>query len=45
MRNLMTGLREAGEIRGGSRPFGRRDRSRSLNALDGAIQALRRAAP
>ena len=41
-RNLMTALREAGEIRGGGRPFTRQDRSRFLGALDGAIQAIRR---
>ncbi len=41
-RNLMTALREAGEIRGGGRPFTKQDRSRFLNALDAAIQAIRR---
>lgn len=41
-RNLMTALREAGEIRGGGRPFGKQDRSRFLGALDTAIQAIRR---
>jgi uncharacterized protein len=41
-RNLMTALREAGEIRGGGRPFTKQDRSRFLGALDGAIQAIRR---
>jgi len=41
-RNLMTALREAGEIRGGGRPFSKQDRSRFLNALDAAIQAIRR---
>ena len=41
-RNLMTSLREAGEIRGGGRPFTRQDRSRFLEALDAAIQAIRR---
>ncbi|HET6522192.1 MAG TPA: YaiI/YqxD family protein [Geminicoccaceae bacterium] len=41
-RNLMTALREAGEIRGGGRPFTKRDRSRFLGALDAAIQAVRR---
>jgi uncharacterized protein YaiI (UPF0178 family) len=41
-RNLMTALREAGEIRGGGRPFTRQDRSRFLGALDAAIQAIRR---
>ena len=41
-RNLMTALRDAGEIRGGGRPFSKQDRSRFLNALDAAIQAIRR---
>jgi uncharacterized protein YaiI (UPF0178 family) len=41
-RNLMTALREAGEIRGGGRPFTRQDRSRFLSALDTAVQAIRR---
>ena len=41
-RNLMTALREAGEINGGGRPFSKHDRSRFLNALDAAIQAIRR---
>ena len=41
-RNLMTALREAGEIRGGGRPFSRQDRSRFLGALDNAIQAIKR---
>ena len=41
-RNLMTALREAGEISGGGRPFTRHGRSRFLNALDAAIQAIRR---
>lgn len=41
-RNLMTSLREAGEIRGGGRPFGKQDRSRFLGALDAAVQAIRR---
>lgn len=42
VRNLMTSLREAGEIRGGGRPFSKQDRSRFLQALDAAIQAIRR---
>ena len=41
-RDLMTALREAGEIRGGGRPFTKQDRSRFLGALDTAIQAIRR---
>jgi hypothetical protein len=44
-RNLMTSLREAGEIRGGGRAFTRQDRSRFLGALDAAIQAIRRRPP
>ena len=31
-----------GEIKGGGRPFTRQDRSRFLNALDAALQAIRR---
>ncbi|MFO1038931.1 MAG: YaiI/YqxD family protein [Geminicoccaceae bacterium] len=42
VRNLMADLREAGEIRGGGRPFTKNDRSRFLQALDNAIQAVRR---
>ncbi len=41
-RNLMTELRDTGQIRGGGRPFGKQDRSRFLGALDTAIQAIRR---
>lgn len=41
-RNLMTELRETGEIRGGGRPFNKQDRSRFLQALDAAIQAIKR---
>ena len=41
-RNLMTALREAGEIRGGGRPFTKQDRARFLNALDAAVQGIRR---
>ena len=41
-RNLMTGLREAGTITGGGRPFSKQDRARFLNALDAAVQASRR---
>ena len=40
-RKLMTGLREAGTITGGGRPFTKQDRSRFLNALDAAVQASR----
>lgn len=41
-RNLMTTLRETGEVRGGGRPFTKQDRSKFLGALDTAIQAIRR---
>jgi uncharacterized protein len=41
-RNLMSALREAGEIKGGGRPFTKHDRSRFLGALDAAVQAIRR---
>lgn len=41
-RNLMTALREAGEVRSGGRPFSKQDRARFLGALDAAIQAIRR---
>lgn len=41
-RNLLTVLRETGEIRGGGRPFAKQDRSRFLSSLDTAIQAIRR---
>jgi uncharacterized protein YaiI (UPF0178 family) len=41
-RNLLTSLREAGEIRGGGRPFSKRDRSQFLVALDTAVQAIRK---
>ena len=41
-RNLMTMLRETGEITPGGRPFAKQDRSRFLQALDTAIQAIRR---
>ena len=42
MRNLMTSLRESGEIRGTGRPFRKDDRSRFLVALDTAVQAIKR---
>jgi uncharacterized protein len=42
-RNLMDSLRSAGEITGGPRPFGPRDRSEFLSALDRAIVRLTRA--
>ncbi len=42
-RDLMQSLREAGETTGGPRPFGPRDRSAFLSALDLAIVRLKRA--
>jgi uncharacterized protein len=41
-RNLMDSLRSAGEITGGPKPFGPRDRSAFLSALDQAIVRLGR---
>lgn len=41
-RNLMTALREAGEIRSGGRPFSKLDRSRFLQSLDTAVQGIKR---
>jgi uncharacterized protein len=42
-RDLMTGLRSAGEITSGPKPFAPQDRSRFLSALDQAIVRLTRA--
>lgn len=41
-RDLMAGLREAGQITGGPTPFSKQDRSRFLQALESAIQSRRR---
>ena len=41
-RNLMTELRDTGQIQGGGRPFAKQDRARFLGALDNAVQAIRR---
>jgi uncharacterized protein YaiI (UPF0178 family) len=41
-RDLLTELRDTGQIRGGGRPFTKQDRSRFLGALDAAVQAIRR---
>lgn len=41
-RNLMTELRDTGQIRGGGRAFTKEDRSRFLGSLDNAVQAIRR---
>lgn len=42
-RNLMQTLRETGEITGGPKPFGPKDRSAFLSALDQAVMNWRRA--
>src|SRR6478672_11692639 len=41
-RNLMTDLRSAGATTGGPRPFGPKDRSAFLSALDVAVNRLKR---
>jgi uncharacterized protein len=41
-RNLLSELRELGEIAGGPPPFSKRDRSRFLEGLDKAINDIRR---
>ena len=41
-RNLMQDLRETGAVTGGPRPFGPRDRSAFLSALDLAVVRLKR---
>ena len=41
-RDLLSGLRELGEVTGGPPPFDKRDRSRFLQQLDNAINAIRR---
>lgn len=41
-RDLMTSLRETGATTGGPAPFGPRDRSRFLSALDTMVHAARR---
>jgi uncharacterized protein len=43
VRNLMTDLRESGEVTGGPRSFSPRDRSAFLAALDQTIRRLQRA--
>ena len=42
-RNLMEDLRAVGQVTGGPRPFGPKDRSAFLNALDAAVARLRKA--
>src|SRR5215470_17423627 len=44
VRNLMTDLRSAGEITGGPKPPGPRDRSNFISALDQTIRRLQRRA-
>ncbi|MDD2557959.1 MAG: YaiI/YqxD family protein [Desulfuromonadaceae bacterium] len=44
-RDLMAELREAGEITGGPPPLKKNDRSRFLQRLDEAVQAIRREYP
>lgn len=41
-RELMKILREAGEVKGGPAPFGKRDRSNFLGSLDRVIQSIMR---
>ena len=41
-RELMKGLRELGEMRGGPAPMSPRDRSQFLSALENLIQAIKR---
>jgi uncharacterized protein YaiI (UPF0178 family) len=45
VRNLMQGLRDAGEITSGPSPFAPRDRSAFLSALDQAIRRAKRRGP
>ena len=42
MRDLMAHLRETGEVRGGNAAFAKADRSRFLEALESAVQAIKR---
>ncbi|MGI9403538.1 MAG: YaiI/YqxD family protein [Hyphomicrobium sp.] len=42
MRDLMADLRETGHVQGSNAPFTRQDRSRFLQALEQAIQDIRR---
>jgi uncharacterized protein YaiI (UPF0178 family) len=41
-RDLLSELRETGEVTGGPPPFGKKDRSRFLQRLDEAVHAIRR---
>ncbi len=42
MRDLMSHLRDTGEIRGGGPAFSKQDRSRFLSALENAVQTAKR---
>lgn len=42
MRDLMSHLRDTGEVKGGGPSFGKQDRSRFLQALEQAVQGIRR---
>jgi uncharacterized protein len=44
-RQILSHLRDLGEITRGPRPFEKKDRSRFLQALDTTIQSIRRRAP
>jgi len=44
-RDLLSTLRDFGEVMGGPPPFDKRDRSRFLHQLDEAINAIRRKGP
>jgi uncharacterized protein YaiI (UPF0178 family) len=44
-RDLLSGLRSGGAVTGGPAPLQKRDRSRFLQSLDTAIQAIRRRRP
>ncbi len=44
-RDLLSALRDAGELSGGPPPLRKRDRSRFLHQLDGMIQSIRHAVP
>ena len=44
-RDLLAGIRGAGEMTGGPPPIGRRERSRFLQSLDETIQSIRRDPP
>ena len=44
-RDLLSALRDCGEVTGGPPPFAKRDRSRFLHQLDEAVNAIRRKGP